>query len=503
MAREFQEKLDGLKEYLKKLEYLTSSIALIQWDSIVNMPSKAVEYRSEILGYLSGESYKISTSKKIKQYIDFFSNSKNLDDITKGTIKKISKDYIRNNRIPKKEYKQYIVAGSISGAAWEEAKKKSDFKIFQPHLKKMVEYNQKFADYWGFKKNRYDALLDIYEPGITTEKLDKVFGNLRDAIVQLLNKIKESGNSPDIKFLKGNFPKDAQEEFAKKIMGKMGYDFKEAGRIDESTHPFTTNFGNKDVRITTHYYENDFRPALFSFIHEAGHAIYEQDIPDTLQGTLLAQGASMGIHESQSRFYENIIGKSKYFWDFFYSEALERFPQFKDISLEDFYRGINFVEPSLIRTEADELTYSLHIIIRYEIEKLLINGDISVEDLPNIWNEKYKEYLGVEPKNDAEGVLQDIHWSDGSFGYFPSYALGNLYGTQFLNKMKIDIPDIYEKISQGNLTIVHEWLNENIHKYGAIYKPTELIKRVTGEELSEKYFIEYLNKKFKKIYNIN
>lgn len=503
MSEEFQEKLSSLKEYLKRLEYLTSAIALIQWDNMVNMPSKAIEYRSEILGYLSGESYKMSTSDKIKEYIDFFSNLKDLDDITKGTIDKISREYNRNKKIPEKEYKEYMISGAISSAAWEEAKRKSDFKVFEPHLKKMVEFNQKFADYWGFEKNRYDALLDIYESGITTEKLDKVFSNLRDAIVELLNKIKKSGNNPNIEFFKGNFSKENQEKFAKKIMDKMEYDYKEAGRIDESTHPFTTNFGNKDVRITTHYYEDNFRPALFSCIHEAGHAIYEQDIPSSLQGTLLAEGVSMGIHESQSRFYENIIGRSKYFWGFFYTKALEHFPQLKDVSLEDFYRGINFVEPSLIRTESDELTYSLHIIIRYEIEKLLINGDVLVEDLPKVWNEKYKEYLGVEPKNDAEGVLQDIHWSDGSFGYFPSYALGNLYGAQFLNKMKSDIPNIYQEISKGNLSIIHEWLKNNIHKYGSIYKPIELIKRVTGEELSEKYFIEYLNKKFKEIYKIN
>lgn len=503
MVKESQEKLSDLKEYLKKLEYLKSSIALIQWDSVVNMPPKAINYRSEILGYLSGESYNISTSSKIKEYIEFFNRKNNLDDITKGTIEKISEEYERNKKIPKMEYTEYAIAGSVSSAAWEEAKRKSDFKIFQPHLNKMVEFNQKFADYWGFKKNRYDALLDIYEPGVTSEKLDEVFGNLRDAIIELLSKIKKYGTNINIQFFNGNFSKENQEKLSKKIMDKMGFDYRESGRIDESEHPFTTNFGNKDVRITTHYYESDFRPALFSCIHEAGHGIYEQDIPDNLQGTLLGEGASMGVHESQSRFYENIIAKNKYFWKFFYPVVLEQFPQFKDVSLDDFYRGINYVEPSLIRTEADELTYSLHIIIRYEIEKLLINGDISVEDLPKVWNRKYKEYLGVEPKNDAEGVLQDIHWSDGSFGYFPSYALGNLYGAQFLNKMKSDIPDIYQEISQGNLSIVHEWLKGNIHKHGSIYKPTELIKMVTGEELSAKYFIEYLNEKFKEIYKIN
>lgn len=502
VKKEVREELISLSKYLKKIEYLNSSIAVLQWDSIINMPSKSVQYRSEMLGYLSERKYKMITSKKIKRYIDFFNDLKNLDDTTNSIVNKISKEYERNKKIPKKEYKDFIIQGTISGAAWEEARKNNDFKIFEPHLRKMVEFNQKFADYLGFKNNKYDALLDMYEPGITTAKLDKLFSNLKNSILALLQEIKEKGSNPDIKFFKGNFTKSSQKSLAEKVLDKMGYDYKNSGRIDESTHPFTTNFGNKDVRITTHYYENDFRPALFSCIHEGGHAIYEQDIPDKLQGTLLAEGASMGIHESQSRFYENIIGRSKYFWEFFYKDLLHNFPQFKYISLIDFYRGINLVQPSLIRTEADELTYSLHIIIRYEIEKSLINDNIAIEDLPQLWNEKYKEYLGTEPDNDKDGILQDIHWSDGSFGYFPSYALGNLYGAQFFYKMKKDISNIYEEISKGNLDIIHVWLEENIHKYGAIYDPECLIKKVTGEELSEKYFISYLNEKFKEIYNI-
>lgn len=502
MEKEYENKLHEVNNYLKDLEYLNSAVALIQWDSLVNMPSKAVQYRSEMLGYLSGESYKLSTSSKIKEFVEYFKNSKDVDTVTSATIANIEKEYNKTKKIPEQEYKDYVMASAHAGVAWEEAKNKSDFNIFKPHLKKMVEFNKKFAEYWGYSENRYNALLDIYEPGITTEKLDIVFGELRNALVTLLNKIKAAGDKPNIDFFTKKFTKEEQESFSKLVLDNMEYDYVEAGRIDESTHPFTTNFGNKDVRITTHYYENDFRSALFSCIHEAGHGIYEQDIPDSLQGTLLATGASMGIHESQSRFYENIIGKSKEFWKYYYPIAINKFPQFKGISFEEFYKGINYVEPSLIRTEADELTYSIHIIIRYEIEKMLINNDLDVEDVSKVWNEKYNEYLGVEPKNDAEGILQDMHWSDGSFGYFPSYALGNLYGAQFLNKMKKDIPNLYEEISKGNLTIVHNWLKDNIHKFGAVYKPTELIKKVTGEELSAKYFIDYINEKFKDIYTI-
>ncbi|MDD3224321.1 MAG: carboxypeptidase M32 [Clostridium sp.] len=500
---EIENKKEELKKYLKNLEYINSSIELVQWDTMVNMPKNAVEYRSEMIEYLSGESYKLSTSEKVRDFIKYFEKNDELDDITKATIRTLKKEYDITNKIPVSEYKEYVKETSISSSAWEEAKNKSDFSIFKPHLKKLIEYNRKFAEYWGYKDNKYDAFLDIYEPGITTEKLDSMFGELRDAIIILLKKIKKSGYTPNVDFFKKKFSKESQEKFGKKVLDKMEYDYKNAGRIDEYTHPFTTNFGNKDVRITNHYFENDFRSALFSFIHEGGHAIYEQDIPDNLSGTLLAAGASMGVHESQSRFYENIIGKSKAFWTYFYPIAKEEFPQFKNVKFEEFYDGINYVEPSLIRTEADELTYSLHIIIRYEIEKQLFNGEIEVDDLPSIWNEKYKEYIGIEPENDAEGVLQDMHWSDGSFGYFPSYALGNLYGAQFLNKVKKDIRDIDKRISKGDLSTLHSWLKENIHKYGSIYKPADLIKKVTGEELTVKYFIEYLNKKYTSIYKLN
>lgn len=501
MREGYEIKQGEFKEYLKKLEYLNNSVAVLYWDMRVGIPKKAIAYRGEMLGYLSGEAYKLQTSDTMKEFIDYFSKVEELDDVTKSMVESARKNYEQTKKIPEDKYKEYTILASNGEAAWEEAKEKSDFEIFKPYLEKLVAFNKEFIGYWGYKENKYDTLLDFYEPGITVKELDKVFGELRDAIVTLLNNIKNSDVKPDVEPFKKYFSKEDQEAFSKHVLSVMGYDF-EAGRLDESTHPFTINFGNKDVRITTHYYDNDFRSALFSCIHEGGHAIYEQNIPDELIGTMLGTGVSMGIHESQSRFYENIIGRSIEFWKYFYPEVQKRFSQFEGIPLTEFYRGINVVEPSLIRTEADELTYSLHIIIRYEIEKALINGEIEVEDLPHIWNEKYKEYLGVEPGNDAEGVLQDMHWSDGSFGYFPSYALGNLYGAQFLNKMFKDMPDLYKDIENGNLNNIREWLKENIHKHGSVYKPAKLIKDVTGEELNAKHFIAYLNHKYSKIYNL-
>ncbi len=494
-------RLKEFKDYMSKIEYLGNATGLLYWDMRVGIPKKGIPYRAEMIGYLSGEQYKLETSSEMKEFIDFFTAREDLDVVTKAMVDKARRNYERSKCIPENRFKAYVIATSHAEAAWEEAKEKSDYSIFLPHLEELVNFNKEFLEYWGYEKNKYDTLLDFYEPGITVEKLDAVFGELREELVKLLEGIKKSEVKIDSSFFNKRFTVEEQEEFSKFILEKMEFDF-EAGRLDVSVHPFTINFGNKDVRITTHYYENDFKSALFSSIHEGGHALYEQDIADELEGTGLGTGTSMGIHESQSRFYENILGRSKEFWRYFFPEAIKRFPQFEKVSFEEFYRAINEVCPSLIRTEADELTYGLHVIVRYEIEKALINGEIEVKDLPEIWNKKYVEYLGVEPKNDSEGVLQDMHWSGGSFGYFPSYALGNLYGAQFLNTMHRDIPDLYKQIEEGNLSNIHQWLKEKIHLHGSVYTPAELIVKVTGEELNPKYFVDYLKNKYSEIYKL-
>jgi carboxypeptidase Taq len=501
MNEELKKKIDTFKDYLKNIEYLQSISALAHWDTRVNIPKKGIPHRGEVLGYLSGEIYKLQTSDIIKEFIDYFALIDNLDDVTKAMVEKVKKEYNQTKKIPEERYREYVIAVSNSEAAWEDGKHKSDFSLFQPHLEKIVQFNKEFIEYWGYEKNKYDTLLDFYEPGITVDRLDIVFGELREAIVSLLKKVQNSSVNPKSEIFTVNFPKQAQEEFGIFVLKQIGFDF-DGGRLDESVHPFTINFNNKDVRITTRYHEDDFRSALFGTIHEGGHAMYEQDIPDELSGTLLNAGVSMGVHESQSRYYENILGRSKEFWMYFYPEAQKRFKQFEGVSFEEFYKAINDVRTSLIRIEADELTYSLHIIIRYEIEKALINGEIEVKDLPTVWNAKYKEYLGVEPEKDSEGVLQDVHWSGGMLGYFPSYALGNLYGAQFLSKMIKDLPNYYSDVEAGKFEFIKSWLKENIHKYGSIYKPSELIKRVTGEDLTARYFIDYLNKKYCEIYEL-
>ncbi|MBE6072469.1 MAG: carboxypeptidase M32 [Clostridium butyricum] len=494
------EKLQEVKEYIKNIDKLEYAYNLVSYDNMIFMPKKALEQRSEVLGYLSTEIFKLRTSYKVKEFITYFNPlMEKLSDIDRAMIKNMKKNYEQVKNIPREEYKEFMMLAPISEAAWEEAKEKNDFYIYEPYLQKMVEFSRNFAEYYGYEDNKYDALLNIYEPGMTVKKLDKIFSELRDGIIEILKYIENSNKKINRDFLKDKFSIEKQRELSKELLRLIKFDM-EAGRLDESMHPFTTNFWNNDVRLTTHYYEEDLMSNIFSVIHEGGHGLYEQHIDNKLVGTGLGTGVSMGIHESQSRFYENIIGRSKEFLSAILPLVKNKFPQLEEVTLDEFYEAVNYVKPSLIRTEADELTYSLHIIIRYEIEKQLINGEIEVKDLPRVWNEKYVEYLGVEPTNDSEGVLQDVHWSDGSFGYFPSYALGNIYGGQLLNSLLKENKDAIKNLKNGDISFIDSWLKENIHRYGCMYEPEELIKNTTKEEISTKYYLKYLEKKYKEIY---
>ena len=496
-----EKKLEEFSAYLKIIEHYRNVGGLMYWDMTTGMPENAAEGRAETMSFMQMQAHNLSVAKEIHDFIKFFEkNEEKLDFVQKRMLHELKKNYEKEKIFPEAFIKEFSLAASRGQLAWEKAKNEDDFEIFKPALEKIVELTKRSIEYKGYKVNKYDALLDDYEAGLTVEKLDKVFEELRDGIVTILKKINNSETKISNAFEGKEFPKENQKRFCMKILNAMGFNFK-SGRMDETEHPYTLDMTNKDVRITNHYYLNDFTSAMFSAIHEGGHGLYEQNIPDSLDGTGLNAAASMAIHESQSRFYENIIGRSKAFCGYLYEEAKKEFPnQFENITEEAFYNTINKVQPSLIRTEADELTYSIHVIIRYEIEKLLINDKIEVSDLPRVWNEKYKEYLGVEPTSDKVGVLQDMHWSDGSFGYFPSYALGNLYGAQMLNEMLKDFPNVYDEIAEGDLGAVDEWLKENVHECGNLYDPSDLIKRITGEELQAKYFIEYLDNKYKEIY---
>lgn len=491
-------------ETVRKIKSYEEALGVLYWDLRTGAPRKGMDTRSEVIGNLSGDMFKLSTSPELGEFLseleDAASHSQ-LTEIEQVLVRETRKEYDRSVKIPPKLYQEYVVLASQAESKWEEAKAENDFAGFQPYLEKVIDYTQQFIDLWGPQATRYDTMLDQYEPGMTTAELDKVFGGLREQLVPLAAAIAESPHQPDTSFLDQKFDKQAQKALSLKILEQMGYNF-EAGRLDESTHPFATGLNPGDVRITTRYLENDVTSALFGTIHEGGHALYEQNIMPELIGTTLCTGTSMGIHESQSRFWENIIGRSKPFWERNFSTLQKQFPGQLDVSVDQFYRGINVVEPSLIRIEADELTYNLHIIIRYEIEKLIFNGGAKAADLPAIWNDKYKEYLGIVPPNNAEGVLQDVHWSGGMFGYFPSYSLGNMYAAQIADTLETEITGFWDLVERGELLPIKEWLTDKIYKYGKLRTPSELILNATGKPLDPQHLVTYLERKYKDIYKL-
>lgn len=490
------------KEHVGKVRAYNEALSLLYWDLRTGAPKKGVDLRSETIGVLSSEEFALSTSEEFGDLLaQLEKNEDQLDPVLRRSVEESRKGYDLSKKIPPEEYKEFVVLASKAESVWEDAKGASDFAMFEPYLEKLVATTKKMIGYWGEKNgSAYNTLLDQYEPGMTTEILDDVFGKLRDRIVPLVQKIADSTNKPETAFLFEHFPKDAQRDFSYRILDQLGYDF-EAGRLDETVHPFMTNINRQDIRVTTKYDEQDFRSAVFGTIHECGHAVYEQNLGQHLEGLPVEDGASMGIHESQSLFFENFIGRSENFWNKNYSLLQEYAPeQFGGVELSAFVQAINEAKPSLIRIEADELTYALHIMIRYELEKGLFNGDLEVKDLPKLWNDKYEEYLGVRPSNDAEGVLQDVHWAGGSFGYFPSYALGYMYAAQFKNAMLKDLPNYDDLLEAGDIAPIRQWLTDNVHQHGAVKKPLEILQDATGEGLNAEHLANYLEQKYTKIY---
>lgn len=492
-------------QFVRKTLHLNEALNLMLWDMKTGAPKRGLELRAEAFGTLSAEAHAMSTSVQMKSYIDRLSEQaafENLSNITKKTLDEVKWKYEQNKKIPVHEYKEYMVLQANAGSIWETARERSDFAMFRPCLEKLVEFNRRFADYWGYDGNRYDAHLDLHEPGMTVETLDGVFAKVKEHIVTLVKRVTEANDQPRTSFLFHYFPKDKQRELSLYLLKTMGYDF-DSGRLDETVHPFAISINHNDVRVTTAYYEHDFRKSVFSTIHEGGHALYEQNIAKELIGTPLCAVASGGIDESQSLFWEKLIGQHKGFWKCHYPALKEwNRDQFEGVELEDFYRAIHFVEPSSIRLRSDELTYQLHIIIRYEIEKALFNNEIEVKDLPGIWNEKMSAYLGITSPNDAQGVLQDMHWSLGLFGYFPSYALGYVYAAQFRNTLMQDLPDFNAFVESGNLAPIKAWLTDKIHRYGKRKKPNEFLQDVTGEGLNPDYLLRYFEQKYTEIYRL-
>lgn len=492
------------KEHVAKMRAYQEAISLLYWDLRTGAPKKGVDLRSETIGTLSSELFALSTSDEFGEILTGLEAEKSgLDTVLQRSVEESRKEYDLSKKIPPAAYKEFVVLQSKAESVWETAKEESDFAMFEPYLEKLVAKTKEMIGYWGEKNgSAYNTLLDQYEPGMTTEVLDEVFGKLRQRIGSLVQKIADSDNKPETNFLYSHFPKEAQRDFSLQILQQLGYDF-DAGRLDETVHPFMTNINRQDIRVTTKYDEHDFRSAVFGTIHECGHAVYEQNLGSKLAGMPVETGASMGIHESQSLFFENFIGRSENFWNRNYAALQQASPQgFGDVEKSQYLRAINEAKPSLIRIEADELTYALHIMVRYELEKGLFNGDLQVKDLPELWNAKYEEYLGIRPSTDAEGILQDVHWAGASFGYFPSYALGYIYAAQFKNAMMKDLPNFDALLEEGNATPILEWLTENVHQHGAMKKPLEILEDATGEGLNADYLADYLEKKYTSLYNL-
>ena len=495
--------LDEFRKYLDTLKQFNHVTTLLYWDIRTCSPRKGIEAHGDAMAYFSTEQFALTTSDELGTMLDKLASPEefdNLDDTMKFIVTKMKKNYDREKRIPKDFYEEYVRAQTAAETAWEDAKNSSDFSIFAPHLEKIIQMTKEMTGYTNPDEDIYDALLDKYEEGMDSAAIDTLFEEMKKELIPLVKNI-VAAPEPDSSQFKKYYDIDAQKKVQEMLLKYIGFHF-ETGAVGESEHPFTLNFSSKDVRVTNHYFEHDAISAIFSAIHEGGHAIFEQNVNPDYDNTVAGSCEYMGIHESQSRFFENILGRNINFWIPIYDKLGELLPTFKNISLEDFHREINHVRNSLIRVDADELTYCFHIIIRYEIEKEIFRNNIPVDELPTLWNKKMEEYLGITPSNDAEGILQDTHWSDGSFGYFPSYLLGTIYDGMYLETIESELGDVDTILNEGRILEITQWLNERIHHYGNTRTPKEVLKAVCGREVTSEPIIKYFKEKYGKIYGV-
>ncbi len=499
-----QPKLSQLKTILVEISDLSSASSLLGWDQQVNMPSGGAQARGHQMGTLQRLAHQRWTSDELGQLLaDLEPQVAQLppDSDDARLFKVASRLRKKRVKVPPEWVVEFAQATAVSHHIWQEARANNDFSWFQPNLERIVDLRRQYASFFAPYDHIYDPLLDDYEPGLKTADVQAIFNVLRPRQVELIQAISRRPQV-DNAFLHQAFDPQKQWDFGVEVITRFGYDWKR-GRQDKSAHPFTTSFSVDDVRITTRILPNFLGAGLFATMHEAGHALYGLGIHPSLERTPLARGASLAIHESQSRMWENLVGRSLPFWKGFYPRLQDTFPaQLGNINLETFYKGINKVEPSFIRVEADEATYNLHIMLRLGLEIELMEGTIAVKDLPEAWNARFQEYFGLKPFNDADGVLQDVHWSGGMIGYFSTYALGNLISVQFWNCLQNTIPDVQEQIERGKFGDLLAWLRENIHRHGAKFEPQEIVERVTGSKIDPGPYLRYLNEKYGSIYGL-
>lgn len=494
-------KYEKFVKHRKKSTDVDKAIALLNWDQETQLPKGAAELRGQQIATLSGISYEMYIDEDYVKNLRALNEESGLNPRQKKNVEHANHALDRSLKLNKEFIEQHSRLSSLAFGKWIEARKSDDFSIYAPVLKQLVELKREQAEMIGYDDHPYDALIDEFEPGARTKDLMTLFSDVRDQLVDFVKEIDEKQQVSDA-WLYKNYDKDDQWNYTIELLKKIGYNF-DNGRQDISAHPFTIDFGASDVRVTTRLNEKDMQESIFGTLHEGGHALYEQGLRIADYGMPTGSAISLGIHESQSRLYENNLGRGLPFWEANYADLQKVFPDnLGNVNLMDFYKSINLVKPSLIRTSADELTYHFHILIRFVIEQALISGEIEVEDIPAEWNKRYKEYLGIDVPNNAQGCLQDVHWAHGAFGYFPTYSLGSFYAAQFFGQAEKDIPNLKSEIASGNNALLLTWLRDNIHDHGRLYGAEELCKKITGEGLNFKHFMDYARDKYAHIYDL-
>lgn len=485
-----------LLQRTREISFLTSSTATLNWDTETYMPPKALKFRAEQLAYLGSEAHRMFTAKKVGQLIaECEQHGFAADSDEAANVREWRRRYDRATKVPARLVEKMERVRAHAREAWKTAREESKFRTFKPHLQKLLDLSRQTADCWGFQESPYDALIEGYEPGATANQLRALFDSLRPAIVSILGPAREKSAAIPEDFLSGDYPIAAQQAFNRKVAAAIGFDF-DAGRIDTTTHPFCETLSPGDCRLTTRYDEKNFAQSLYGVLHEAGHGLYEQGLREEYYGTPLGSAVSLGIHESQSRLWENHVGRSPAFWEHWHPVACEHFPGLKKFTPAQISAGVNRVAPSFIRVEADQVTYDLHIILRFAVESKLIAGELAVADVPAFWNEEFEKSFGLKVQRDADGCLQDIHWSIGLIGYFPTYTLGNLNAAQLMRRATLDQPTLESELARGEYGSLLKWLREKVHQAGSRYTPSELMKHATGETTQSAYHLDYLRKKF-------
>ena len=497
---------DDVCRYARRTGVMAAIEAALGWDERTQLPPAGAEYRAEQSTLLAGLIHQRWIDPKFGQQLEELAESPLAADPQGDAavvIRRLKRQYDKRVKLSRTLVEELARTAVLGQQAWQEARKNDDFPAFCPLLEKTIELKREQAEALGYPQCPYDALLDEYEPEELTANVGAVLAGLREALVPLVAEIQQSRRRPNTALLHGDFPVDVQDRFGREAAASIGFDFAR-GRLDVTAHPFCTTLGPNDCRITTRYDGRFFNSAFFGILHEAGHGLYEQGLPTEHYGLPLGEAISLGIHESQSRLWENMVGRSRAFWTFFYPLAQKRFPAaLGDVAFDDFYFAINDVRPSLVRVEADEATYNLHILVRFELEQALLDGALRASELPGAWNDKYRQYLGIAPPDDRSGVLQDVHWSAGLLGYFPTYSLGNLYAAQFFAQARADLGDLDEAFALGDFRPLLDWLRENIHCHGQRWSAAELVERVTGRPLGAKPLIDHLRAKLGPLYDLS